>query len=84
MTQTDEESSSPPKLLYFLVYNPLFGPGEGNELDRIIYYFPEEDSDCVKQQNVGLSEAAVNFSKIFDCDGLKVLTTSKTKTVFLR
>jgi len=52
------------KLHRLMIFNPDYGPGEGQELQRLLFYHPEEDSDEVKAQNVGFAQATYNFCKV--------------------
>lgn len=78
------------KLLRFLIYNSDWGPREGQELEKIVFYHPAEDGDRARRQNVGFAEGCSNFAAVFtgprgggapgQC---RFVNTQKTKTALL-
>ncbi|CAB1338311.1 unnamed protein product [Coregonus sp. 'balchen'] len=54
-----QEKQYTPSLLSFFVYNPSFGPREGEEEKKILFYHPSEVEKNEKIRNVGLCEAIV-------------------------
>jgi hypothetical protein len=51
-----------PKLLNFIIYNPNIGK-EDNEIEKILYFYPQ-DTYADEQLNLcGFFEALVNLSK---------------------
>ncbi|XP_046680049.1 vacuolar fusion protein CCZ1 homolog isoform X2 [Homalodisca vitripennis] len=52
-------------LKHFYVYNECFGKNEGEEEQKIMYYFPPKVKMDDKMKNVGLSEAIIQFTKTF-------------------
>ncbi|CAK8696802.1 unnamed protein product [Clavelina lepadiformis] len=52
----------PIKLSSMVVYNSTFGPKEGEEEKKILYYYPENESLYKKINNIGLCEALVQFT----------------------
>ncbi|XP_065826343.1 vacuolar fusion protein CCZ1 homolog [Oscarella lobularis] len=57
-----------PTLLNFFIYNSTFGPREGQEHEKILFYMPDDVSLDTKIRNVGLSEAMVKFTETFSPD----------------
>ena len=51
------------RLSSLVVYNSTFGPKEGEEEKKILYYFPEDETINRKVNNVGLCEALVQFTR---------------------
>ncbi|XP_075035768.1 vacuolar fusion protein CCZ1 homolog isoform X1 [Mixophyes fleayi] len=60
-----QEKHYPPSLLNFFIYNPKFGPREGEEEKKILFYHPNEIEKNEKIKNVGLCEAIVQFTRTF-------------------
>uniref|UniRef100_A0A1B6I2H4 CCZ1/INTU/HSP4 first Longin domain-containing protein n=1 Tax=Homalodisca liturata TaxID=320908 RepID=A0A1B6I2H4_9HEMI len=52
-------------LKHFYVFNECFGKNEGEEEQKIMYYFPPKVKMDDKMKNVGLSEAIIQFTKTF-------------------
>ena len=78
-------ASTPVSLNSFYVYNPLFGPDEDNQEDKILFYHPDEEKLGNKVKNVGLCEALVNFSRTFSPNRLcESLHTVKRKQAFFQ
>lgn len=88
MSSSTDDTSLPSsaRLARFLIYNSSFGPGEGQEAQRILFYHPAGDEERVKSQNVGFSEACTNFASVFFSSGSgeKCVQTLKTKTAFFQ
>lgn len=53
----------PATLASFFVYNPLFGPTDETEHEKLLFYYPADVPLDQKLKYVGLSEALVNFSR---------------------
>ncbi|KAJ8413698.1 hypothetical protein AAFF_G00082050 [Aldrovandia affinis] len=72
-----------PSLLNFFIYNPKFGPREGEEEKKILFYHPSEVEKNEKIRNVGLCEAIVQFTRTF-CPSkpAKSLHTQKNRQFF--
>lgn len=66
-----QEKQFPPALLSFFIYNPRFGPREGEEENKILFYYPNEVEKNEKIRNVGLCEAIVQFTRLFGILALK-------------
>ncbi|XP_072044542.1 vacuolar fusion protein CCZ1 homolog [Amphiura filiformis] len=69
----------------FFIYNSNFGPREGEEEKKIIYYFPPNTPIDNQIKNVGLSEAVVKFTETFSpkrpCESLH---TQKTRQQYIQ
>ena len=50
-------------LSHFFVYNPLFGPTDETEQQKLLFHYPGDLPMDHKLKNVGLSEALVNFTR---------------------
>uniref|UniRef100_A0A8C1MD36 CCZ1 homolog, vacuolar protein trafficking and biogenesis associated n=2 Tax=Cyprinus carpio TaxID=7962 RepID=A0A8C1MD36_CYPCA len=59
-----QEKQYTPSLLSFFIYNPKFGPREGEEEKKILFYHPIEIEKNEKIRNVGLCEAIVQFTRL--------------------
>ena len=53
----------PARLKHFFCYNPTYGPKEGQEHMKVLYYYPEDLELDTKVKAVGLSEGFVNFTR---------------------
>ena len=56
---TENGESVPAKLQRFFVFNSSWGPKEGEEDKKIVYFFPEDEEQ--KSKHVGLVEALIRF-----------------------
>ncbi|XP_054416126.1 vacuolar fusion protein CCZ1 homolog B isoform X1 [Pongo abelii] len=78
-----QEKQFPPALLSFFIYNPGFGPREGEEENKILFYHPNEVEKNEKIRNVGLCEAIVQFTRTFSpSKPAKSLHTQKNRQFF--
>uniref|UniRef100_G3TU30 CCZ1/INTU/HSP4 first Longin domain-containing protein n=1 Tax=Loxodonta africana TaxID=9785 RepID=G3TU30_LOXAF len=78
-----QEKQFPPALLSFFIYNPRFGPREGEEENKILFYHPNEVEKNEKIRNVGLCEAIVQFTRTFSpSKPAKSLHTQKNRQFF--
>ena len=75
-------SSSKPKLSKLFLFNPNWGPREGEEEKKIIYFWPPETEINDQVKTVGLVEAVVRFGKTFSGHSAHSLHTQKTRTVW--
>ena len=85
------------KLIRFFIYNPSFGPKEGQEAQKILFFYDADSKDAVNTvenhdrldqqiKHVGLTEAAIRFASVFsqDSDSCALgMHTQKTKSVYL-
>ncbi|MEE6518238.1 hypothetical protein FKM82_029106 [Ascaphus truei] len=77
------EKQLAPTLLSFFIYNPQFGPREGEEENKILFYHPNEAEKNEKIKNVGLCEAIVQFTRTFNpAKPVKSLHTQKNRQFF--
>ncbi|XP_059509855.1 vacuolar fusion protein CCZ1 homolog [Stegostoma tigrinum] len=80
---TAQEKQYPPSLLSFFIYNPKFGPREGEEEKKILFYHPSDVDKNEKIRNVGLCEAIVQFTRTFcPTKPAKSLHTQKNRQFF--
>ncbi|XP_026208023.1 vacuolar fusion protein CCZ1 homolog [Anabas testudineus] len=78
-----QEKQYTPCLLSFFIYNPTFGPREGEEEKKILFYHPSEVEKNEKIRNVGLCEAIVQFTRTFcPTKPAKSLHTQKNRQFF--
>ncbi|GLD57588.1 vacuolar fusion protein CCZ1 homolog isoform X1 [Lates japonicus] len=78
-----QEKQYTPSLLSFFIYNPTFGPREGEEEKKILFYHPSEVEKNEKIRNVGLCEAIVQFTRTFcPTKPAKSLHTQKNRQFF--
>ncbi|XP_015215800.1 vacuolar fusion protein CCZ1 homolog isoform X2 [Lepisosteus oculatus] len=83
MATAIQEKQYAPTLLNFFVYNPKFGPREGEEEKKILFYHPNEVEKNEKIRNVGLCEAIVQFTRTFcPTKPAKSLHTQKNRQFF--
>ncbi|XP_055534186.1 vacuolar fusion protein CCZ1 homolog [Wyeomyia smithii] len=63
----------------FFIFNSQFGPKEGEEEKKILFYHPQETDIDSKVKDVGLCEAIIKFSSTFTSDeSVHALHTQKT------
>ena len=67
------DQRKPASLAAFFVYNPLFGPTDETEHEKLLFYYPPDVGLDQKLKYVGLSEALVNFSRYRFISVLKML-----------
>ncbi|KAG8433074.1 hypothetical protein GDO86_017379 [Hymenochirus boettgeri] len=78
-----QEKRYAPSLQSFFIYNPKFGPREGEEEKKILFYHPNEVEKNEKIRNVGLCEAIVQFTRTFNpAKPAKSLHTQKNRQFF--
>ncbi|CAH0547952.1 unnamed protein product [Brassicogethes aeneus] len=53
------------ELKNFFIFNSSLGPKEGEEIKKIVYYFPPTDSNDQQIKNVGLVEGIIQFTETF-------------------
>lgn len=83
MAYAAQEKQHAPSLLNFFIYNPKFGPREGEEEKKILFYHPNEAEKNDKIRNVGLCEAIVQFTRTFNpTKPAKSLHTQKNRQFF--
>ncbi|XP_053676324.1 vacuolar fusion protein CCZ1 homolog [Anopheles nili] len=63
----------------FYIFNSSFGPKEGEEEKKVLYYHPQDTDIDTKIKDVGLSEAIIKFSSTFTKDdSVQTMHTQKT------
>lgn len=75
-------TKSPVSLLNFFVFNPEFGPREGEEEKKILFYHPQDEDIDRKIKNIGLCEAIIKFSETFTDTPCNTVHTQKTRQLF--
>lgn len=66
----------------FFIFNPEYGPKEGQEHLKIMYYHPKTTDIDTKIKQVGLCEAITKFTETFSDMPTEALHTQKTRQVF--
>ncbi|XP_075220810.1 vacuolar fusion protein CCZ1 isoform X2 [Lycorma delicatula] len=67
----------------FFIYNETFGRKEGEEEDKVMYYFPLRSNPDTIMKSVGLSEAIIKFTETFNTSQpCEVLHTEKTRQYY--
>ncbi|CAO1339101.1 unnamed protein product [Diamesa serratosioi] len=69
----------------FFIFNSSYGPLEGREDEKIIFYHPQDTSQNSKIKDVGLAEALIKFTGTFSFgeSEIEYLKTKKTRQFFL-
>ncbi|XP_557365.3 vacuolar fusion protein CCZ1 homolog [Anopheles gambiae] len=63
----------------FYIFNSAFGPKEGEEEKKVLFYHPQDTDIDTKIKDVGLSEAIIKFSNTFTKDdSVQTMHTQKT------
>ena len=71
-----------PKLTRLSLFNTTWGPREGEEEQKIVYFWPPETEINDQVKSVGLIEAVVRFGQTFSQKPSHSLHTQKTRTVW--
>ncbi|KAH3863474.1 vacuolar fusion protein CCZ1 homolog [Dreissena polymorpha] len=71
-------------LLSFFIFNPTYGPKEGEEHKKIMYYYPTNVDIDTKIKQVGLCEAIITFTRTFSDKPCETLHTQKTRQVYFQ
>lgn len=66
----------------FFIFNPTYGPREGEEHKKIMFYYPKNTDIDTKIKNIGLCEAIVTFTQTFTDKPCESLHTQKTRQIF--
>lgn len=67
----------------FYIFNSQFGPEEGEEHKKILFYHPQDVDTDIQIRNVGLSEAVLKFTETFNPSSpCETMHTQKTKQFF--
>ncbi|CAH0585665.1 unnamed protein product [Chrysodeixis includens] len=70
------------KIYSFFIFNSSFGPREGEELQRILFYHPSQTSADTQKMQVGLCEAVVKFMSTFSSEPCEALQTQSKRYIF--
>ncbi|CAB3220751.1 unnamed protein product [Arctia plantaginis] len=70
------------KINSFFIFNSSFGPREGDELKRILFYHPSQTSPDAQKMQVGLCEAVVKFMSTFSSEPCEALQTQTKRYIF--
>lgn len=69
-------------LLNFFVFNATYGPREGEEEKKIMFYHPKSNDIDTQIKQVGLCEAVVKFTETFSDKPCNSIHTQKTRQSF--
>jgi hypothetical protein len=73
------------ELRNFFIFNSLYGPKEGEELQKILYYYPITDHADVQIKNVGLVEGIIQFTGTFKPNTpVNSLHTQKMRQIYFQ
>ncbi|ESO93330.1 hypothetical protein LOTGIDRAFT_216156 [Lottia gigantea] len=67
----------------FFIFNSNYGPREGEEEKKTLYFFPSTTDIDSQIKAIGLCEAVVKFTETFSDKPCEALHTQKTKQLFL-
>ncbi|KAL4715961.1 hypothetical protein ACJJTC_013261 [Scirpophaga incertulas] len=70
------------KISSFFLFNSSFGPKEGEELKRILFFHPKDVSSDARKTQVGLCEAVVKFMCTFSTEPCEALQTQTKRYMF--
>ncbi|XP_013403432.1 vacuolar fusion protein CCZ1 homolog [Lingula anatina] len=73
---------TPVSLVNFFVFNSEYGPREGEEEKKILYYYPPNTELDKKIKDVGLCEAIIKFTETFSDNPCEAMHAQKTRQVF--
>lgn len=68
----------------FFIFNPTYGPREGEEHKKILFYYPKNTDIDTQIKHVGLCEAIVTFTQTFTDKPCESLHTQKTRQLFFQ
>lgn len=66
----------------FFIFNPTYGPREGEEHKKIMYFFPKDVDIDTQIKQVGLCEAIATFTRTFSDKPCESLHTQKKRQLF--
>lgn len=69
-------------LVNFFVFNSEYGPREGEEEKKIMFYYPKNADIDTKIKQIGLCEAICKFTETFSDKPCQALHTQKTRQLF--
>ncbi|XP_034832366.1 vacuolar fusion protein CCZ1 homolog [Maniola hyperantus] len=70
------------KVNSFFIFNSTFGPREGEELKRILFFHPNQVTPHAQKIQVGLCEAVVQFMTTFSTEPCEALQTQTKRYIF--
>jgi len=70
------------KLTQLFLFNSTWGPREGEEDQKVVFFWPEETEINTQVKSVGLIEAVIRFGETFSKKPAHSLHTQKTRTVW--
>ncbi|XP_062573305.1 vacuolar fusion protein CCZ1 homolog [Saccostrea cucullata] len=70
-------------LVNFCVFNPTYGPREGEEHKKIVFFHPKDTDIDSQIKHIGLCEAIVRFNRTFSDKPCQSLHTTKRRQLFL-
>ena len=74
---------SPVRIGSLYLFNSSWGPEEGKEEKKIVYFWPQETEVDTKLKKIGLVEGVITFSGKFSSAPASSLHTLKERTVFV-
>ena len=74
---------SPSRVLNLFLFNSSWGPREGEEAKKIVYFWPEDCPLDTKLKKIGLVEGVTVFANKFADAPAEALHTLKQRTVFV-
>lgn len=69
-------------LLNFFVFNTEYGPREGEEEKKLLFYYPPEVDIDTKIKRIGLAEAVVKFTETFSDKPCQSVHNQKSRQLF--
>lgn len=67
----------------FFIFNSTLSKKEGEEMKKILYYYPITDHTDVQIKNMGLVEGIINFTRTFKAESnFSFLHTQKTRQIY--
>ena len=74
--------ASKPKLTQLFLFNSNWGPREGQEDQKVVFFWPQETEINTQIRSIGLIEAVIRFGETFSKKPAHSLHTQKTRTVW--
>ncbi|KAF6041470.1 hypothetical protein EB796_000216 [Bugula neritina] len=66
----------------FYVFNDTYGPKEGEEIKKVLYYYPPTADENKKCKDVGLVEAMIKFVETFTNSPCQAVHTQKQRHLY--
>ena len=80
----DKNKYSPTVIKNIFLFNSTWGPKEGEEEKKIVYFWPEDCPEQSMLKKIGLVEGVIIFSSKFSSSPANSLHTLKERTVFFQ